>query len=69
MRWTRGGERFTRSTAESTRFVFELFREYGESISELEVRRSSLEDTYLALVHRAESGPRAAADGSREAAR
>ena len=32
-----------------------LFAQYGEAISELEVRRASLEDTYLALVRQAES--------------
>jgi ABC-2 type transport system ATP-binding protein len=56
VRWTRDGQEFTRSTAESTRFVFELFTRYGDAIGDLEVRRSSLEDTYLSLVHQAESG-------------
>ena len=41
---------------DSTPFVFELFKQYGESIENLEVRRASLEDTYLTLVRRAESG-------------
>lgn len=54
VRWSRNGERFTRSTDQSTRLVFDLFREHGESITDLEVRRSSLEDAYLALVQRAE---------------
>ncbi len=54
--WTRDGRRFTRSTRESTRFVFDLFRRYGEAIGDLEVRRASLEDTYLRLVRRAELG-------------
>jgi ABC-2 type transport system ATP-binding protein len=56
VRWTRDGQRFVLSTTESTRFVFDLFRQYGEAVADLEVRRSSLEDTYLALVHQAESG-------------
>jgi ABC-2 type transport system ATP-binding protein len=56
VRWTRDGRRFTRSTTESTRFVRELFDRYGEAIGELEVHRASLEQTYLALVHQAESG-------------
>jgi ABC-2 type transport system ATP-binding protein len=56
VRWTRDGQRFVLSTTESTRFVFDLFRQYGEAIADLEVRRASLEDTYLALVHQAESG-------------
>jgi ABC-2 type transport system ATP-binding protein len=56
VRWTRDGQRFVRSTRESTRFVFGLFKQYGEAIADLEVRRASLEDTYLALVRQAESG-------------
>jgi len=56
VRWTRDGQRFMRSTDESTKFVFDLFKQYGEAIADLEVRRSSLEDTYLSLVHQAESG-------------
>ncbi|HEV7978650.1 ABC transporter ATP-binding protein [Amycolatopsis sp.] len=53
VRWTRGGQSFTESTTESTAFVFGLFNRYGETIADLEVHRSSLEDTYLSLVHRA----------------
>jgi ABC-type uncharacterized transport system ATPase subunit len=34
----------------------ELFRQYGESVEDLEVRRASLEDTYMALVRQAEHG-------------
>jgi ABC-2 type transport system ATP-binding protein len=56
VRWTRDGQRFVLSTTESTRFVFDLFRQYGEAVADLEVRRASLEDTYLALVRQAESG-------------
>jgi len=54
VRWTLDGQRFTRSTDQSTRFLFDLFRQHGESLAEIEVRRSSLEDAYLALVHQAE---------------
>ncbi|WP_018681210.1 ABC transporter ATP-binding protein [Actinokineospora enzanensis] len=56
VRWVRGGERFSQTTAESTKFVRELFRRYDEEIEDLEVRRTSLEDTYLELVRRVESG-------------
>jgi ABC-2 type transport system ATP-binding protein len=56
VRWTRDGQRFARSTSDATKFVFDLFRQYGEAIADLEVRRASLEDTYLALVRQAESG-------------
>jgi ABC-2 type transport system ATP-binding protein len=61
VRWTRDGVRFAQSTNQSTRFVLDLFRRYGEAIADLEVRRASLEDTYLALVRQAESGRREAA--------
>ncbi|PXX71729.1 ABC-2 type transport system ATP-binding protein [Nocardia tenerifensis] len=53
--WTRDGHRYTRSTTESTKLVFELFTQYGESIADLEVRRASLEDTYLSMVGQAEA--------------
>jgi ABC-2 type transport system ATP-binding protein len=56
VRWTRHGQRFARSTNQSTRFVLDLFRQYGEAIADLEVRRASLEATYLALVRQAEAG-------------
>jgi ABC-2 type transport system ATP-binding protein len=56
VRWTRDGQRFERSTVESTKFAYELFKQYGEEIGNLEVRRSSLEDTYLTLVRQAEIG-------------
>jgi ABC-2 type transport system ATP-binding protein len=56
VRWTRDGRRYMQSTTESTRFVLDLFTQYGETIADLEVRRASLEDTYLALVRQAEAG-------------
>jgi ABC-2 type transport system ATP-binding protein len=56
VRWSRDGQRFVHSADEPTRFVRELFRQYGESVDDLEVRRASLEDTYMALVRQAESG-------------
>jgi ABC-2 type transport system ATP-binding protein len=55
VRWTRDGQRHVRRTAESTRFARDLFGRYGDAIGELEVRRASLEDIYLALVRDAES--------------
>jgi ABC-2 type transport system ATP-binding protein len=54
VKWTRDGQRFVHSTAEATKFVHELFLQYGEAIDDLEVRRASLEDTYMAMVHEAE---------------
>ncbi len=65
VRWSRDGQRFVHSADDPTRFVRELFRQYGESVEELEVRRASLEDTYMALVRRVEAG----ADPAHEVAR
>jgi ABC-2 type transport system ATP-binding protein len=56
VRWTHGGQRFVHATADSTRFVQGLFRQYGDALADLEVRRASLEDTYMALVRQQESG-------------
>jgi ABC-2 type transport system ATP-binding protein len=56
VRWTRDGQRFTQLTDESTAFAFDLFTRFGSAIAELEIRRSSLEDSYLTLVRQAESG-------------
>jgi ABC-2 type transport system ATP-binding protein len=56
VRWSHGDGRFVHSTTDATRFVRDLFREYGDGIADLEVRRASLEDTYMALVHGHESG-------------
>ncbi|GAA5771513.1 vitamin B12 import ATP-binding protein BtuD [Streptosporangium roseum] len=56
VRWKHGGQSFRQATTESTRFVVDLIRRYGEEIEDLEVRRASLEDTYLSLVRQAEAG-------------
>jgi ABC-2 type transport system ATP-binding protein len=56
IRWTRGGERFVHASTDSTAFVRQLFAQHGEEIADLEVRRASLEDTYMALVQGVESG-------------
>ena len=58
VRWTRHGERFVHATDEPTPFVRRLFEQYGDDVADLEVRRASLEDTYLAMVARHESDPR-----------
>ncbi|WP_236246001.1 ABC transporter ATP-binding protein [Streptomyces sp. CC210A] len=56
VRWTRDGRPYEEATAEPTRFVRRLFEEYGEAIGGLEVRRASLEDTYLTMVRELEAG-------------
>ncbi len=54
VRWTRDGERFVHATDDATAFVRELFAQYDDRIAELEVRATTLEDTYLAMVRRHE---------------
>jgi ABC-2 type transport system ATP-binding protein len=61
VKWTRDGQRFVHAPDDATRFVRELFGQYGEAISDLEVRRASLEDAYMSLVHQFESGRRGSA--------
>lgn len=54
--WSHGGQLFTESTAQATKFVRSLFDRYGDDVDDLEVRRASLEETYLAFVHAFETG-------------
>jgi len=51
VRWSRNGETFVHSTADATAFVRELLNEHGEDVTDLEVRRASLEVIYIDLVH------------------
>ncbi len=62
VRWEVDGQRFSEPTEDAVAFVRRLFERNGEAITDLEVRRSSLEDTYLALVARFEAGDREVAD-------
>ena len=55
VRWAVAGQRFVRSSADSTALARDLFRAHGDELRDLEIRRASLEDAYLALVHRAEA--------------
>jgi len=50
VRWTTDGQRHVHTTDDGTAFVRQLFEQYGDTVSDLEVRRASLEDTYLAMV-------------------
>lgn len=56
VRWSRNGEHFVHATPDATRFVRELFTQYGEDIADLDVKRATLEDTYIAMVQKYESG-------------
>ena len=50
VRWTRNGQRFVHATDDATGFVRTLLAEHPAGVDDLEVRRASLEDTYLELV-------------------
>lgn len=56
VRWSRNGEQFVHATPDATGYVRNLFAQYGEEIADLEVRRPSLEDTYISMVQQYESG-------------
>jgi ABC-2 type transport system ATP-binding protein len=56
IRWTRDGARYVHSAANATPFVRDLFRQYGDDIADLEVRRANLEDTYMTMVRDFEAG-------------
>ncbi|MGY1717915.1 MULTISPECIES: ABC transporter ATP-binding protein [unclassified Blastococcus] len=56
VRWACGAERYVHPTDDVVPFVRRLFEEHGDRLTDLEVRRASLEDTYLAMVQRFESG-------------
>jgi ABC-2 type transport system ATP-binding protein len=56
VRWRLDGESFVHATEDATAFVRDLLGRHSEGISDLEVRRASLEDTYMSLVHQHERG-------------
>ena len=59
VRWSRNGEQFVHSTPDATGFLRELLAQHSD-VADLEVRRATLEDTYIAMVRRFESGDRTA---------
>jgi ABC-2 type transport system ATP-binding protein len=56
VRWSIGGERFVHATDDATAFARGLFARHGDELADLEIRRASLEDTYMAMVRAVESG-------------
>jgi ABC-2 type transport system ATP-binding protein len=60
VRWACGSERFVHATDDVVPFVRRLFDQHGDDLTDLEVRPASLEETYLAMVQRFESGDRTA---------
>ncbi|MFD5556871.1 ABC transporter ATP-binding protein [Streptomyces sp. NPDC127068] len=59
VRYSRDGEHYVHAADDATSYVRGLFEQYGDAIGDLEVRRASLEDVYMALVREYESGQRA----------
>ncbi|TDO40615.1 ABC transporter ATP-binding protein [Paractinoplanes brasiliensis] len=57
VRWSRDGQRFVHAAANPVPFVRELLVQHGDAVEDLEVRRNSLEDTYMRLVHDSEGSP------------
>ncbi|HEU5469532.1 MAG TPA: ABC transporter ATP-binding protein [Actinophytocola sp.] len=56
VRWRQHGELFVHATDDGTEFVRKLLAQHGEEVGDLEVHRASLEDTYMTMVRRYESG-------------
>ncbi|MEW2359763.1 ABC transporter ATP-binding protein [Spirillospora sp. NPDC029432] len=56
VRYSLDGRPHTESAADATGFVRDLFRTHGDAVGDLEVRRPSLEDVYMALVREAADG-------------
>lgn len=56
VRWSLSGEQFVHATPDASTFVHELFKQHGDRVRGLEVRRASLEDTYMTMVRQHEAG-------------
>lgn len=54
IRWVKDGKRLEETAIDSTAFVRALLGDDNGEVTQLEVHRASLEDTYLQLVHQAE---------------
>jgi ABC-2 type transport system ATP-binding protein len=55
VRWSQDGEHFVHSTPDPTAFVRQLLTQQ-DNVADLEVRRATLEDTYITMVQQYESG-------------
>jgi ABC-2 type transport system ATP-binding protein len=55
VRWSRNGEQFVHATPDPTSYVRQLLAQH-EDVTDLEVRRATLEDTYIAMVQQHETG-------------
>lgn len=55
VRWRQGGERHVHATGDATAFVRDLLTRHPDGVDDVEIVRTTLEDTYLAMVRRHES--------------
>lgn len=55
VRWTQNGKRHVHASDNATAYVRQLLANHQSGISELEVRRASLEDTYMTIVQKHEA--------------
>ena len=56
VKWSRDGEQFVHATTDAAAFVRDLLAQHAD-VADLEVRRATLEDTYLAMVQQAGERP------------
>src|SRR5690606_22625910 len=54
IRWIYKGKHFSHHSDDATQYVRELLNKHKTGISNLEVRRASLEDSYMAIVQKHE---------------
>lgn len=66
IRWTQGGERHTHTSSSATAYVRKLLTKHKTGISDLEVRRASLEDTYMKIVLQHEKDAKEAAAAAKK---
>jgi ABC-2 type transport system ATP-binding protein len=62
--WTQAGQRHVHAGANATAFAQKLLAQYPDEISDLEIRGTSLEETYMAIVQKQET-QRGQKDGGR----
>lgn len=55
VRWRQNGKQHTQTTADATDFTRKLLSKHANGISDLEIRRASLEDAYMAIVRKHEA--------------
>lgn len=53
--WTQNGKRHVHATDDATTYTRQLLTQHQKSISKLEIRRASLEDTYMSIVQQHEN--------------